>query len=294
MSKPQKSRVQQVPPEIVEKVIESTLALDEKEAMSRSDRVARVMNIFARPTVVGGENIPEGPVLYIGNHSTMALDVLVAMPALQKASGRFVRGMNDAVFYQSPRSSRMSISAGGVLGNAQVGDALFEAGKDILLFPGGAYEANKDLDQRYTIQWKQRTGFVRMAAKHGVPIVPVGIVGPDEWFGRYLDRGDVRNSWLGRLMRKMGASEEFFATDQVPVIPRGIFGTLIPRPQRTYICVGEPISTAQYKGKAVSQASQDKLRDLTRDRLEECIAKMLLLQAQQRDSGSRIRRLLSF
>ena len=180
------------------------------------------------------------------------------------------------------------------MGHAEIGDAMFKAKKDILLFPGGAYEANKNLEQRYTLQWKKRTGFVRMAAKQGVPIVPVGIVGPDEWFGRYLDRDEVADSWLGKLLRLFGASEEYLKSDQLPPIPKGIFGSLIPRPQDAYICFGEPIDTSKFKGKAISQEDQEHIRDITKERLEESISKMLLQQAQNRDRVGFIRRLLSF
>ena len=294
MAKSSKTAVQRVSPEVIDEIIELSLALDEEQAMARFRKMEGAMNFLAHPTVVGAENIPAGPVLYISNHSTMALDVMVATPALVEASGRLVRGMSDEIMYRTPRMRKFITSMGAVMGHAEIGDALFEAGKDILLFPGGAYEANKNLDERYTIQWKQRTGFVRLAARHGVPIVPVGIVGPDEWFGRYMDRNEVANSWLGTLMRKAGASEEFLQSDQVPVIPRGIFGTLLPRPQRAYLSIGEPISTAAHKGKKISKARQEALRDLTRERLEKCIADMLLLQAQNRDRVSPLRRFLSF
>jgi 1-acyl-sn-glycerol-3-phosphate acyltransferase len=286
--------VQQVDPQVIQEIIDLSLGIDEEKQIRSVDRMYRAMSLFANPTVVGEENIPEGPVLYIGNHSTMALDVLVAMPALVRATGRLVRGMSDEIMYRNPGMRRRIVESGAVMGHAKIGDALFEAGKDILLFPGGAYEANKNLDRRYTLQWKQRTGFVRMAAKHGVPIVPVGIVGPDEWFGRYMDRDEVANSWLGKLLMRAGVSEEFMQSDQLPPIPRGIFGSLLPRPQRAYVAIGEPVSTAQYCGKPISKASQWKIRDLTQERLETCIADMLLLQAQDRDSVSALRRFLSF
>ncbi|MFT4519426.1 MAG: 1-acyl-sn-glycerol-3-phosphate acyltransferase [Halioglobus sp.] len=294
MAKRQTNKAQATDPALLQEIIDASLAIDEEKKTALLDRMYGVVKIFANPTVLGAENIPAGPVLYIGNHSTMAFDVLVAAPALQRASGRFVRGMSDEIMYRSPKIREFVISAGAVIGHAAVGDALFKAGKDLLLFPGGAYEANKNLDERYTIKWKQRTGFVRMAAKHGVPIVPVGIVGPDEWFGRYMDRDEVAQSWIAGVLKLAGASDEFLESDQMPPIPRGMFGTLIPRPQRAYVSIGEPISTAAYKGKKVSKKVQEDIRDLTRERLEASIAQMLLLQAQDRDTVSVLRRFLSF
>jgi len=294
MSKPRQNKARATDPAIIQEIIDHSLAIDEDKQTARMDRLYGIVKVFANPVIVGSDNIPEGPVLYIGNHSTMAMDVIVAIPARQKASGRFVRGMSDEIMYRNARLRELIASSGAVMGHATIGDALFKAGKDILLFPGGAYEANKDLHERYTLKWKQRTGFVRMAARHGVPIVPVGIVGPDEWFGRYMNRDNVANSWLGGLIKLGGASDEFLESDQVPPIPRGMFGTLLPRPQRAYVSIGEPISTRAHKGKTLSQKVQQSIRDETRQRLEKCIADMLLLQAQDRDKVSVVRRFLSF
>ena len=294
MSKSPKKKVHSVDPEVILEIIEGSLGIDEEAQSATLEKLYGILKLLASPTIVGAKNIPAGPVLFIGNHSTMALDVLVAIPALQQASGRFVRGMSDEIMYRNPGLRKRIVRSGAVMGHQEIGSALFEAGKDILLFPGGAYEANKNLDQRYAIKWKQRTGFVRMAAKHGVPIVPVGIVGPDEWFGRYMDRDQVANSWLANLMKWAGASDEFINSDQLPPIPRGLFGTWFPKPQRVYIGIGEPIETGTYKGKTISTAAQNKLRDTSKERLQQCIADMLLRRTQDRETAGLLRRILTF
>jgi 1-acyl-sn-glycerol-3-phosphate acyltransferase len=246
------------------------------------------------PTGVGAENIPKGPVLFVANHSTMAADVLVLAPVLQRASGRFVRGMSDEFMYRNARIRNVIAGAGAVMGHQQVGTALLQAGKDLLVFPGGAHEANKDLDERYQLKWKGRTGFIRLAAAQGIPIVPVGIVGPDEWFGRYMDRDEVADSWLGKMMTWLGASEEFMNSDQLPPIPKGMFGSVvIPRPQRVYISIGKAVSTSRFRGKTIGEKSQVNMRDKVEQSLEQCIADMLLLQAQDKESLGLVRRLLS-
>ena len=294
MSKSPKNKMQAVDPEVLREIIQGSLDIDEDAQSATLEKVYRIFKFLASPTVVGAENIPASPVLFIGNHSTMAADVLVAVPALQQASGRFVRGMSDEIMYRNPGLRKRIVQSGAVMGHQEIGSALFEAGKDILLFPGGAYEANKNLDERYAIKWKQRTGFVRMAARHGVPIVPVGIVGPDEWFGRYMDRDEVANSRLANLLKWAGASDDFINSDQLPPIPRGLFGTWIPRPQRVYIGIGKPVKTAAYKGKSISTTAQERLRDIARERLQQCISDMLLLRTQDRDSEGILRRMLTF
>ena len=294
MSVSDKNKMQSVDPQVIQEIIEASLNIDEAAQSATIEKLYRVIKLLTSPTFVGAENIPKGPVLFIGNHSTMAFDVLVAIPSLQQLSGRFVRGMSDEIMYRNPALRKRIVGGGAVMGHQDIGSALFAAGKDILLFPGGAYEANKNLDERYTLKWKQRTGFVRMAAKHGVPIVPVGIVGPEDWFGRYMDRDEVANSWLANLMRRAGASDEFINSDQLPPIPKGLFGTWLPKPQRVYMCIGKPIETRVYKGKSISMVAQKKLRDVSKERLQQCIGDMLSLRVQDRESAGFLRRMLTF
>lgn len=206
------------------------------------------------------------------------------MSLLAEAAGRLVRGMNDRMFYQNPRLCDWSVKSGGVMGHPAIGSALFAAGKDILVFPGGAYEANKNVDLRYTVQWKERTGFVRLAAKHGIPIVPVGIVGPDDWYDRYLERDDLAESALGKLLQRAGVSKAFLQSDLAPPIPRGFMGTLLPKPQQVFIHFGKPIKTGRFKGKNISQASQFKIRDQAKEGLESAIEKMLSLREELKSS----------
>jgi 1-acyl-sn-glycerol-3-phosphate acyltransferase len=280
--------------QVIQEIIDASLGIDEEAQSANLEKLYRVLKLLTSPTIVGAENIPKGPVLFIGNHSTMAFDVLVAIPALQQVSGRFVRGMSDEIMYRNPAVRKRIVGGGAVMGHQEIGSALFEAGKDILLFPGGAYEANKNLDERYALKWKERTGFVRMAAKHGVPIVPVGIVGPEDWYGRYMDRDEVANSWLANLMRWAGVSDEFIHSDLLPPIPKGLFGSWIPKPQRVYIGIGKPVETRAYKGKSISTAAQKRLRDVSKERLQQCIGDMLLLRVQDRKSEGILRRMLTF
>jgi 1-acyl-sn-glycerol-3-phosphate acyltransferase len=294
MGSKKKTRRRSIPPEMIEEIIEGTLGIDEEAQAATFEKVYRYLKFFASPTIIGAENIPDEPCLFVGNHSTMALDVAILIPALLKASGRLVRGMSDEAMYLNPRLRKFLVSNGAVMGNQKIGSALLDAGKDALVFPGGAYEANKDLADRYKVMWKDRTGFVRLAARHGAPIVPVGIVGPDEWFGRYMDRDDMRDSRFAALLKKAGVTEEFMESDLVPPIPKGLFGMpLVPKPQPVYISIGEPVETKSYQGKTIGVKAQGKLRDASKKILEQCIADMLLRQAQERESAGLVRKILT-
>lgn len=197
----------------IQEIIDISLAIDEDDLLRKIATMRRIVQFLFAPTLVGADRIPAGPVLFVANHSTMAADVLVAMPLLTDASGRAIRGMSDEIMYRYPKARRHIVAAGAVMGNQAIGDALFEAGKDVL--------------------------------------------------------------------------------DQVPPIPKGLFGTMIPKPKRAYLAVGEPIDTLPYRGTEPSLKIQRALRDQTRERLGQCIDDMLRLQAQERDKTSMLRKLLT-
>ncbi len=265
-------------------IVHDSLSLDEDAYLARVSKRLRRMQHIGAPVISGEDNIPDAPALFVANHSTMATDTIIVMPMLAQACGRMVRGMNDRLFYESQRLRELAINYGAVLGDQAVGSAMFEAGKDLLVFPGGAYEANKRQDQRYKILWKNRTGFVRLAARHGVPIVPVGIVGPDDWYDRYLEQDQVRNSVLGRWLLRAGVSEEFLQSDELPPIPKGFMGTWLPKPRQVFVHIGKPISTRKHKGRNIRRSTQERLRDQAREGLESAIDQMLALREKRRQA----------
>jgi 1-acyl-sn-glycerol-3-phosphate acyltransferase len=117
-------------------------------------------------------------------------------------------------------------------------------------------------DEKYSLVWRERYGFVRMAAQHGYNITPFGLVGPDDWFDHAIEGKDLLN-------------------------------TLIPKPQRCYLSIGEPIQVPDCRGKTVTKAIQKSVRAETADKVESLIADMLLLRAQQKQDEGWLRRLLT-
>ena len=199
--------------------------------------------------------------------------------------------MADRAWFQTPTGEKM-MANGIVLGDPAVCSALMEAGHDILVFPGGAAEANKNAEQKYSLVWRERYGFVRMAAQHGYNITPFGLVGPDDWFDHAIEGKDLLNSRLGKFV-----ASKFFGDDVredvIPPLPKGLFNTLIPKPQRCYLSIGEPVQVPDCRGKTVTKAIQKSVRAETADKVESLIADMLLLRAQQKQDEGWLRRLLT-
>jgi 1-acyl-sn-glycerol-3-phosphate acyltransferase len=282
--------------------------LSDKEALSRHIEKAlsvemprgpdlqiiyRLVKALFKPVVVGAERIPDRPCLFVGNHSLFALDGWVIGPIFIKELGRFPRGLGDKFLFTIDRVADQVVKMGGVMGHPEVCSALMEAGKDLMVFPGGAHEAVKPARDIYELMWKERYGFVKLAAKHGYTIMPFGIVGPDEFYGHLMEGEDLPDSPIGRLLTRFGLLNENTRADMLPPIPVGALGTLFPKPQRIYLGFGEPIDLSAYAGRTPTRKQQREIRQEVADQIEEQLAEMLFLRTQQRGEEGLLRRLLT-
>lgn len=253
----------------------------------------RIIKRLFKPTLVGTENIPDRPCLFIGNHSLFALDGMVMQPILQKELGRFVRGLGDRFLFSVDRIGDYVLKRGAVMGHPEVCSALMEDGQDLLVFPGGAHEAVKPASELYSLQWKERFGFVKLAARHGYTIAPFGIVGPDEFYNHLMEGADLPDSALGQVLRRLGILTDDTRSDMLPPIPLGALGSLLPKPQACYIGFGKPVNLARYKGKQLTRKQLQRLRSRVAKEVEEQVARMLLLREQNRGRDGLLRRLLT-
>jgi hypothetical protein len=168
-----------------------------------------------------------------------------------------------------------------------------QARQDILVFPGGAHEAVKSSAQKYRLQWKDRLGFVRLAARHGYRIVPFGLVGPDDFYQHLIEGEDLFDSRLVRWLRAAGLLSGDLRRDLVPPLARGSLGTLLPRPQRCYLGFGEALDLSALRGKRVGRQRLAALRDEVAARIEVQLEGLLAARAAERGREGLLRRLLT-
>ena len=254
-------------------------------------RLYRFIQFYFSPTIVGLDNIPDEPTLFIGNHAMFGLDGMILMPTVYQETGRVLRAMADNAWFQTSTGEKMALN-GMVLGHPEVCSALMEAGHDLLVFPGGAAEANKPAEDKYSLVWRERYGFVRMAAQHGYNITPFGLVGPDDWWDHAVEGKAILESRLVKLLQKRGIVGEI-REDIVPPIPSGLFNTLLPRPERCFLAFGEPIQVPDCRGKTVSKKVQKSVRAETASAIESLVADMLLLRTQEKHTEGALRRFLT-
>ena len=278
--------------EVLRAHIERVLATGPLEG-PEMDITYRIVKRLFKPSITGAENIPDRPCLFIGNHSLFALDGLVLNPLMLTQYGRFLRAMGDKFLFANEGIASYVMKRGATMGHPEVCKALMADGQDILVFPGGAHEAVKKASDMYQLQWKERYGFVRLAAEYGYTIMPFGMVGPDEFYAHYLEGDELPDSAIGQLLKKLGLLDENTRPDTIPPIPLGALGTLFPKPKPCYIGFGEPISLADYEGKKLTKAQLKRIRGDVAEQIELQLAELLLIREQSRRGDGLLRRILS-
>ncbi|MEH6591874.1 MAG: lysophospholipid acyltransferase family protein [Halioglobus sp.] len=276
----------------LEQHIATALATPEPSGLRLEISYGIVRRMF-KPVISGGERIPDKPCLFVGNHSLFALDGAVLAPVLLKEYGRWVRGLGDRFLFANDSVADFVIQLGGVIGHPEVCSAMMENQRDLLVFPGGAHEAVKSAEDMYALQWKERYGFIKLAAKHGYTIMPFGLVGPDEFYGHLIEGHELPDSMLGKVLSRMGILTDDTRSDMMPPIPVGSLGSLIPKPQRCYLGFGEPVDLSAFEGKKLTKPKLKSLRKQVSDEIEEQLASLLLLREQRRGNDGLLRRILT-
>ena len=253
----------------------------------------RLIKRACNPMILGSENIPKEPCLFVGNHSLFALDGAIITPLFLKELHRFPRAMGDKFLFSIEPIANFLVANGLVMGHPKVCSALMEQGEDILVFPGGAYEAVKPASKRYELQWKERYGFVKLAAMHGYNIMPFGLVGPDEFYSHLVEGEDIPDSALGWLLTHLGLLNESTRVDILPPLPRGTLGTPFPKPQRCYLGFGQPLNLSHYTGKKLHKKTLHDLRSQVAEQIESQLTELLLTREQFKGEDSLLRRLLT-
>lgn len=180
----------------------------------------------------GHENIPrETAGVVVGNHSgVLPFDaVMVTTDVFRHTEPpRLVRFMVDFFVYRMPFIGTLFRSLGQVPGTRRNFDGLIAEGHLVGIFPEGADALGKPAEDRYEL-FPFSHGHIELAARHGVPVIPFGVVGAEE------QQTVITN--LEPLARALN----------LPFIPvtrtfpwLGPAG-LLPKPVRYFIHYGEPL-----------------------------------------------------
>lgn len=131
----------------------------------------------------GLEKIPaNGGALLVANHAAaVPSDAPAIMHGIEKELGRPVYGMADYWFKGMPWLGTMWARSGGVAADPENAYRLLREQKQLaLVFPEGSKGPGKTYSERYQLRRFGRGGFVEIAMRSGVPIVPIAVVGAEE------------------------------------------------------------------------------------------------------------------
>jgi 1-acyl-sn-glycerol-3-phosphate acyltransferase len=131
----------------------------------------------------GLEKIPDaGGALLVANHAgAIPSDAPVIMHGIEKELGRAVYGLADSFFRSVPVVGTLWARAGGVSARpANAYRLLKEQQQLALVFPEGTKGPSKSYTDRYQLRRFGRGGFVEIAMRAGVPVIPIAVVGSEE------------------------------------------------------------------------------------------------------------------
>ncbi len=141
----------------------------------------------------GLENLPDGPALFIANHSgQLPIDAAMIVTGLMLDADppRAPRSMVERLVPSLPYVSVFFSRLGQVLGTPENCRHLLQQGYSVLAFPEGARGISKTYDQAYVLQ-EFGHGFMRLALETNTPIVPVGLVGAEEQYPTFWNLDSV-------------------------------------------------------------------------------------------------------
>ena len=131
----------------------------------------------------GLEKIPtDGGALLVANHAgAIPSDAPVIMHGIEKELDRPVYGLADYFFRTVPVIGTLWARAGGVSARPANAYRLLKEQRQLaLVFPEGTKGPSKSFTDRYQLRRFGRGGFVEIAMRAGVPVIPIAVVGSEE------------------------------------------------------------------------------------------------------------------
>lgn len=189
--------------------------IDPADALDRRDervlRAARwaadgMATHFYRARVEGLEHLEPRACLVVSTHngSLFVPDLVCTFAAWWRRYGLEtpVYGLAHDILFQVPGLRDLVLGFGAIPASAGSAEAVLGAGHPLLVCPGGDLDALKPTRDRHRVVFGPRRGFVRLALRLGVPVVPVVSTGAHEVFWVPFDgRKVARATGLERLLR---------------------------------------------------------------------------------------------
>jgi len=165
--------------------------LSDVDQWGRSERARTLCRLLYGPVYrswfraewEGLEKIPvSGGALMVANHAgAIPADAPVIMHGVETELKRPVYALADFMFRQTPVVGTIWSRIGGVSAHPDNAYRLLGEQKElVLVFPEGTKGTAKTYRDRYQLRRFGRGGFVEIAMRAGVPVIPVAVVGAEE------------------------------------------------------------------------------------------------------------------
>jgi 1-acyl-sn-glycerol-3-phosphate acyltransferase len=170
---------------------DSSVRLSDVDEWGRSEHMREIARRLYDPIYrkwfradwVGLEKIPtDGGALLVANHAgAIPADAPVIMHGIETELERPVYGLADNYFRSMPVIGTMWSRLGGLPAHPDNAYRLLkEQNQLVLVFPEGSKGPGKNFTERYQLRRFGRGGFVEIAMRAGVPVVPIAVVGSEE------------------------------------------------------------------------------------------------------------------
>lgn len=157
----------------------------------RSENMRRLVRrlyepIYSRWFRVSWEHLDRipttGGALLVANHAgAIPSDAPAIMHGIERDLSRPVYGLADHMFRTLPVIGTLWSRSGGVVAHPDNAYRLLREQQQLaLVFPEGTKGPSKHYSQRYQLRRFGRGGYVRIAMRAGVPIIPIAVVGAEE------------------------------------------------------------------------------------------------------------------
>ena len=211
-----------------------------------------------RVASAGHEHIPaEGAAILVANHGgTLPFDAMMLWADVARHTDppRLLRPVADLFVPRLPVVSTLFAPAGAIGGSRGNLEHLLARGEIVAIFPEGTPGIGKPFRERYILK-PFRPGHAELALRHRVPVVPVGIVGPEEQMPQ-----------LARIEARLFGAPYL----PVPLTP-------LPLPVRYHLRYGPPVAlddldAARASEPAVLEEATARVETAVRDLVEATLA----------------------
>ncbi len=216
----------------------------------------------------GFDKIPaEGGALMVANHAgAIPTDAPSIMHGIERDLGRPVYGLADEIFKRVPVVNLAWSRLGGVQAHPDNAYRLLrEQQQLVMVFPEGSKGPGKTYSERYQLRRFGRGGFVQIAMRSGVPIIPMSIIGSEETMPILFK--------LPMFARALGVPYFPVTANMLALGPLGI---IVPFPAKMRIRVLDPVhfdvppEQPRYSRSRVMDASEQ-IRQTIQDSLHEML-----------------------